>query len=90
MDFRQLNALLKNLESLRNGKNLLERDIVHKIEDEGNQGDEGVSFEVYQIPGHNLHVRLRITTDSYGDNEKIAGIEFVQPIEKTITRFESI
>jgi hypothetical protein len=90
MDFRQLNELLKDLESLRNGKNLLERDVIHTIEDEGMQGDEGVTFEVYKLPEHNLHIRLKITTDSYGDNEKIAGIEFVQPIERKITRFESI
>jgi hypothetical protein len=90
MDFNQLNALLKNLDSLRNGKKLLEREVIHEIEDEGRQGDEGVTFEVYKLPEHNLHVRLKITTDSYGANEKISGIEFVQPIEKTITRFESI
>lgn len=89
MDFKQLNELLKDLESIRNNEQI-SREVIHEVEDVGNQGDEGVSFEVYKIPYDGLHVRLKITTDSYGSNEKISGVEFVQPIEKVITTFEVI
>lgn len=33
---------------------------------------------------------MEIRTDSYGDNERIVSVEFVQPVEKTVTVFESI
>jgi hypothetical protein len=90
MDFKQLNELLKDLRDIRNSKNLVTKDVIHAIDGEGNQGEEGVSFEVYKIPYDNMHVRLKIVTDSYGDNEQAVGIEFVQPIEKTIKKFEDI
>lgn len=90
MDFKQLNELLKDLRQIRKAQNLVTKDVIHQIDGEGNQGDEGVSFEVYKLPYDNMHVRLKITTDSYGDNESISGIEFVQPIEKTIKTFEAI
>lgn len=90
MDFKQLNELLKDLSRIRNNNEQISKDVIHTIEDEGNQGDEGVSYEVYKIPYDNLYVRLTIKTDSYGDNEYVSGIEFVQPIEKTIQTFESI
>jgi len=92
MDFQQLNALLKDLKGIRRNKDLklIEKDVIHVIEDEGRQGEEGVAFEVYKLPYDNLHVRLKITTDSYGDNEAVSGIEFVQPIEKQIQTFETI
>jgi hypothetical protein len=90
MDFKQLNELLKDLHELRNSKNLISQDVIHKIDGEGDMGEEGVSFEVYKIPVDNLYIRLKITTDSYGDNEQISGIEFVQPIEKTIQTFQAV
>lgn len=89
MDFKQLNELLKDLREIRNGK-MVTKDVVHQIDGEGDMGEEGVSFEVYKIPYDGMHIRLKIVTDSYGDNESIAGIEFVQPIEKTIKTFEPI
>lgn len=91
MEFQKLNSLLKDLRSLRVKRNLVSTEVIHSIEDEGHQGEEGVSFEVYKIEGvDDIYMKLKIVTDSYGDNDSVAGIEFVQPIQKTITGYEPI
>lgn len=87
MNFKQLNEVLKDIPALRSKR--VERTVEHEVDGES-QGDEGVAYEVCPLPYDGLYVRLRITTDSYGDNESVSGIEFVQPIEKQITRYEPV
>lgn len=87
MDYKQLNDLLGDLQNLRNTK-YEQRIVEHEIDGEGSQGDEGLSYEVYKVPfEEGLFLKLKITTDSYGDNESIAGVEFVKPIEKKILQY---
>ena len=90
MNYKQLNDCLKNLNSLRNSGKRIERIIEKELDGEGSQGEEGVSYEVYKLPIENVFIKLKITTDSYGNNEHVAGIEFVTPKEKTITSYEPI
>lgn len=88
MDLKQINKILKDLEKIRRGKPL-SIDVINKVNGKySSQGEEGLSYEVYEIEG--FYVKLTITTDSYGDDESIQGVEFVQPQQKTITVYETI
>lgn len=88
-ELAKLNPLLKDLELLRRKNNAEVTLVVKKIED-GNdiQGVEGESYEIYKVA--DIYVKIKISTDSYGDNERITGLEFVKPIVKQVTDFESI
>jgi hypothetical protein len=89
-NLKQLNEILRDLPNLRRstpeGVEIVKR--INSNGGDGEQGEEGVSYEVYKLPIDNLYVKLKITTDSYGDNEAVSGIEFVSPVEKTVTTYE--
>ena len=85
-ELAKLNPILKDLRKLRRGQSEFTQ-VVKQIDGE-EEGEEGKSYEVFKIG--DVYVKLEITTDSYGDNEQITGIEFVKPIVKQVTDFESI
>jgi hypothetical protein len=89
MDYTKLNKILRDLPALRRG-NLLTKHVIKAIDPDGEQGEDGISYEVYQISGTDIFVKLEIHTDSYGDNEHVFGIQFVQPVEKKITDYIAI
>jgi len=91
MDYSKVNKMLENLLALRNQKPY-QKDVLKEIKNpDGGQGEEGLTHEFYEVKGEeNLFIRLTITTDSYGDNESIQGVQFVRPKEKTVTVFETI
>ncbi len=37
-----------------------------------------------------VFVKIRIKTDSYGENESIVGIQFVKPVVKSVTDYEKV
>lgn len=59
---------------------------------DGEQGEYNETFEFYQHPEMSKNIFLKITmrTDSYGDNDRIHNIQFVEGREKTITVYEPI
>jgi len=89
MDYKMLNETLKDLRKLRRGKTEF-TEIINEIDGEGDQGEEGLKYEVYHIPKTEFYIRLEIRTDSYGDNQSVTGIQFVKPTEKIVKVFESI
>lgn len=90
MDYKQLNKFLADIESIRSGTPEA-KEVKKEIEDpDGEQGEEGVSFEVYKTSFDGMYVKLTIKTDSYGDNERITGIQFVKPTTKTVSVFEPV
>jgi hypothetical protein len=92
MDYNQLNKLFEDLHVFRhtNRTKLVERITLKEIDkDYGSQGDTSVYHEVYPFDGE-MFIRLTINTDSYGYNEFINGIQFVKPIQKTVTMFETL
>jgi hypothetical protein len=90
MNYTKLNELLKNLETYRYNQKRLQKDVVKEITGEI-QGEEGLWFEVYKLDfEEDLYIQLEIRTDSYGECERIVGIQFVKPTEKTVTVFEKI
>jgi len=88
-NLKELNPILKNLNEFRskNRNKRIEINRVKTIEEEGEQGMEGLTFEIYPFQD-DVFIKLRITTDSYGYNENVTGIEFVTKTEKTITTYE--
>ena len=90
MNYQLLNKYLKNFNYLRNGNTLIKKQIIRDISREGSQGDSNLSYEIYKLPETEVYIKLEINSDSYGDNEFVAGVEFVKPVEKVVTRFETI
>jgi len=92
MDYKKLNKMLEDLQQFRhtNSLKLVERITISEVDKEyGSQGDTSVYHEVYPFDGE-MFIRLTINTDSYGYNEFINGIQFVKPIQKTVTMFETL
>jgi hypothetical protein len=92
MDYKKLNKLLEDLQQFRhtNSSKLVERITISEVDKEyGSQGETSVYHEVYPLDGE-MFIRLTINTDSYGYNEFINGIQFVKPIQKTVTMFETL
>jgi hypothetical protein len=47
-------------------------------------------IEIYSLGEDDLHLKLILRTDSYGDNEFVSSIQIVKPIVKQVTDFEPI
>lgn len=92
MEYKEINELLSNLNKLRNGRNKVGEEVVKKIDtNHPEQDEEGLSYEIYSLPFDKEHfLRLTITTNSYGEDEQITGIEFVKPTKKTVTSYEPV
>lgn len=91
MDFTEINKVLSDLRGFRskNYKKKVEEKVVKKINDyDGEQGEEGLWFEIYPTEMEGVFVKLEIRTDSYGSNEFVNGASFVTPQQKTITVYE--
>ena len=79
MDYKALNSILKNLNNFRFGNKSLQSGI--------NEDDE--HFQIYEAPGFTgWFVKITTVMDSYGDNECVKGVEFVQGKESTVTVYE--
>jgi len=102
MDLQKINTILANFENFRNdwarkrlpdilqGTKLVDSKVEKSIDDEANRGDEGISYEIYQLPFDDLYLKFEIRTDSYGDNERVTSMQFVTPKKKEITVYETI
>lgn len=91
MNWEQLNQVLANFNSLRHGRNNLQRvakQVVKEIDEEGEMGESGLTYEVYKI-SDDLYIKLTVGTDSYGENEYVQGVQFVQPKNTVVTSYES-
>lgn len=55
-----------------------------------NEDDYSETTEIYSLGQDNLHIKLVLRTDSYGDNEFVHSVQIVKPIIKQITDFELI
>ena len=52
------------------------------------QGEYNEFFDIYPTSNPSYFVKVTITTDSYGEEEKVKGIKIVKGKEKTITVYE--
>ena len=88
LEVKEVNKILKNL---FNG-NLI---TVHSQTsgdwgDEKSQGDYGTNEIVYTTGIKDLFIKVIERDDSYGSNEKIVSVQFVQPQTKPVTVYEEI
>jgi hypothetical protein len=91
MDYKKLNEVLKNLETFRYDQKRLEKNIVKEINGDADRREEGLWFEIFKLDFEDdLYIQLEIRTDSYGDVQRIVGIQFVRPTEKVVKVFEKI
>ena len=90
-DLKILNSLLKDLSSIRTR---FKKESVEVVKDAQNgelyQGEYGQSFEVYKNLELGVYIKLEIRTDSYGCNDYVHGVTFVNPVEKLVTIYEEI
>ena len=91
-DLKELNGWLGDLNKLRRTNKAISKRITKTIDEDGEQGGSGESFEVYRLRRGELdiYVELVINTDSYGYNDFVAGITFVTPEEKVVTTYTDV
>lgn len=91
MEIKQLNEILSDLQDLRYSKKYkkVHSQVVKELGGEGCEGESGLAYEVYNVGlPDGVMVKLKINTDSYGDNEFINGVEFVKAVAKQVTVYE--
>lgn len=87
MDLKKINGILKNLDNI----NLPKVDSKQPGDywQEKYQGGESRRYDVYDLQdGSGLFLKVEYESDSYGDNEYITSIQFVEPKTKSVTVYE--
>lgn len=86
MDYKKINEKLKNLDNFRYESKPVFTNEPNSV------GEEETIYnweEVYDIGLEDgMFVKLNIQTNSYGYDESIVGLEFVQAQEKKVTVYE--
>lgn len=90
MDYKKLNAMLKDLNALRNSSKMVEKTVVKDLSGREEQGKSNEIYEIYPTDEKDIFIRLTINSDSYGCNEFVNGVEFVSPVQKQVTNYESV
>lgn len=93
--FISLKALNELLSDNTRSKFLLNEKDGHKgVPDsgDGNQGEYNERFEFYKHPElpENIFLQITYQSDSYGDNEAIHEMKFVEGKAKTVTIYEPV
>ena len=88
MDYKKLNNVLKNLDNLKKVATFVEKVAIK----EGKEGEEGEYWSIWKLNEdlEGTFLRVRYFTDSYGDNETLKGVEFVEQVEKKVLQWEEI
>jgi len=68
----------------------VETKVEKEVHGEGEQGVEGLKYEIYQLPFDDLFLKIEIRTDSYGDNERVESIQFAIASEKVVKVYDPI
>lgn len=94
MSLQLINEALSNIENLRYGNKKFPKVSSSKVENvdeyNGSQGEYNEIIEIYALGEDNLHIRLELRTDSYGNDEAVHSISIVKPVVKQVTDFEPI
>lgn len=88
MNYTKLNNSLKDLTDIK-----LRKISSFKPEDYDNEKNDGQTSEridIYDLEQDDLFLKVVITSDSYGDEKGITSIQFVKPIIKSITDYQSV
>ena len=93
MDYKLINEALENIETLRYKHKKFIKVSSSKIDNlngRESQGEYDELIEVYSLGVNDLHLKIVLRTDSYGDNEYVHSIQIVKPIVKQVTDFEPV
>jgi len=94
MDYKILTDELKSLETLRIQSPVSRTRTYNGLGDDsygdGVQGEYDEFDEIYKSPIDGIFIKLRVQTDSYGNNENVVGIEFVQAKQKVVDTYENV
>lgn len=93
MNYKLINEALSDISSLRYGNKKFKKVLNSKVDNlrgGESQGDFNEIVEIYSLGEDDLHLKLELRTDSYGDNEFVHSIQIVKPIVKQVTDFEPI
>lgn len=93
MNYKLINEALSNISSLRYNHKKFKKVSDSKVDNlrgGESQRDYDELIEIYSLGEDDLHLKLVLRTDSYGDNEFVHSIQIVKPIVKQVTDFEPI
>lgn len=93
MNYKLINEALFNISKLRYNHPKFKKvssQTVDNLRGEERQGEFNEIIEIYSLGEDNLHLKLTLNTDSYGDNEALMSIQVVKPIVKQVADFEPI
>jgi len=93
MNYKLVNEALQNISKLRYNHPKFKKvsaKTIDNLREEEKQGESNEIIEIYSLGEEDLHLKLILNTDSYGDNEAISSIQIVKPIIKQVTDFEPV
>jgi hypothetical protein len=93
MSYKLINEALSSIDNLRYGNKKFPKvstNTVDNLRGVESQGDYNEIIEIYSLGEDNLHIKLELRSDSYGENELIHSVSIVSPIQKTVTDFEPV
>ncbi len=90
MDYKLINEALSDISELRYGKKFkrVAKDKIDNLKGYERQGEYDEIVEIYSLGVDDLHIKLVLRTDSYGESEFVHSIKIVKPITKTVTDYE--
>lgn len=96
MEYKLINKALNEIfngytENLKFSTFMVEEQTRNVInEDYGMQGDYNEYYRVFKFKEVDLCVKLTYRTDSYGYNDFLSSINFVQPVVKEVITYDEI
>lgn len=86
MDYKLINEILKDLSNIAYDKNF------KFVANEENNGNDMYSenITVYKYKDTDIFIKLTVRGDSYGENPYVHSVQFVKPVVKQVTDFESL
>lgn len=93
MNYKLINEALSDIPSLRYNHEKfrkVSKNTIDNLRGGEVQGEYNEIVEIYSLGEDDLHLKLVLRTDSYGDNDFVHSIQIVKPIVKQVTDFEAI
>lgn len=93
MDYKLINEALESISKLRYNHPKFKKithNVIDNLRGDDRQGEYNEIIEIYSLGKDDLHLKLTLRTDSYGDNESVFSIQIVKPIIKQVTDFEPV
>lgn len=92
MSLKVINEALGDIYALRMQRKfkMVTSDVIDNLRGGESQGDYNEIIEIYNLGVDNLHLKLVMRTDSYGDGEFVHSVQIVTPVIKQVTDFEPI